>query len=65
MIDHISPWVSAHSTRPPASTAKFGASAEISWDTVKQTRVSSRVRRLGQCAVQRTNGIVITAATSA
>ncbi len=65
ITDHISPWVTAHSTRPPASTAKLGASAEISWDAVKQTRVSISVRRRGQCAVNRTNGTVVTAATRA
>ena len=56
ITDHISPWVSAHSTRPPASTVKLGASAEISCDAVRHTRVSIRVRRRGQCAVSRTNG---------
>ncbi len=65
ITDHISPWVSAHSTRPPASTAKFGAKAEINWDTVKHTNVTSSVRRRGQCAVNRTNGTVASAATSA
>ena len=34
--------------------------AEISWDAVKQTRVSINVRRRGQCAVSRTSGIVVT-----
>ena len=37
ITDHIRPWVSAHSTRPSASTANVGASAEISWETVRQT----------------------------
>jgi hypothetical protein len=46
ITDHISPWVSAHNTRPPASTVKLGASAEISCDAVKHTSVSSRVVRL-------------------
>ena len=50
ITDHISPWVSAHSTRPTASTAKVGASAEISCDTVRHTSVQSRVRRRGQVA---------------
>ena len=65
ITDHISPCVTAHSTRPPASTAKFGARAEISWDAVKHINVTIRVRRLGQCAVSRTSGTVVTAATSA
>jgi hypothetical protein len=29
ITDHINPCVSAHNTRPPANTAKLGASAEI------------------------------------
>ena len=44
ITDHISPWVSAHNTRPPASTVKLGASAEISCDAVKHTKVSISVR---------------------
>ena len=65
ITDHISPCVIAHSTRPSTRTAKLGASAEISWETVRQTRVKSRVRRRGQVAVHRTRGTVDTAATSA
>ena len=47
ITDHINPWVSAHNTRPPASTVKLGASAEISCDAVKHTNVSSSVVRRG------------------
>ena len=65
ITDHSKPWVSAHSTRPAASTAKLGANAEISWETVRHARLTSRARRLGQCAVQRTSGNVVRAATSA
>ena len=63
--DHINPCVSAQSTRPAASTAKVGASAEISWEAVREIRVRSSVRRRGQCAVQRTSGTVDSAATNA
>ena len=65
MTDRIRPWVTADSARPPASTTKLGASAEMSWDTVRQDSDSSSARRRGQCAVQRTSGIVVTAATRA
>ena len=44
---------------------KLGASAEISCDTVKHTKVSSNVVRRGQRAVKRTSGTVASAATSA
>ena len=63
--ESIRPWVTAESTRPAASTTKLGASAEISCEAVRQTSDSSSARRRGQCAVQRTSGIVVTAATSA
>ena len=65
ITDQSRPCVTAHSTRPAASTAKLGASAEISCETVKHTRLSSNVLRRGQCAVQRTSGTVVTAATRA
>src|SRR5947209_5354370 len=65
MTDHSRPWVIAHSTRPMASTAKLGASAEMSWETVRQTRLNTSARRRGQCAVQRTSGKVDRAATRA
>ncbi|CFR42300.1 Uncharacterised protein [Mycobacterium tuberculosis] len=57
--------MTAQSTRPAASTAKLGASAETSCETVRQTRLTTRARRRGQCAVQRTSGTVVTAATRA
>jgi hypothetical protein len=65
ITDHINPWVSAHNTRPPASTVKLGASAEISCDAVKHTNVNSNVVRRGHCAVRRTSGTVVSAATNA
>src|SRR5262249_48491162 len=65
MTDQSSPWVTAHRTLPTTSTAKLGASAEMSWETVRQTRLNTSARRRGQCAVQRTNGNVDRAATSA
>ena len=65
ITDHIRPCVIAHSTRPSASTANVGASAEINWETVRQTKVNMSVRRRGQAAVQRTSGTVATAATNA
>jgi hypothetical protein len=65
ITDHINPWVSAHNTRPPASTAKFGARAEISCDTVKHASVTTNVVRRGHSAVSRTSGTVVSAATSA
>ena len=65
ITDHISPWVTAHNTRPQPSVVKLGASAEISCDTVKHTKVSSKVVRRGQRAVKRTSGTVASAATSA
>ena len=65
ITDHINPWVSVHSIRPPASTVKLGASAEISCDAVKHTNVMSSVRRRGHCAVNRTSGTVVSAATKA
>jgi hypothetical protein len=65
MTDRISPWVTADSARPPASTTKLGAAAEMSCETVKQDSESSSARRRGQCAVQRTSGMVVTAATRA
>ncbi len=52
----------AESTRPPASTTKLGASAEMSCERVRQARDSISARRRGQCAVQRTSGIVVKAA---
>ena len=63
MTDHSRPWVIAQSTRPAASTAKFGASAETSCEAVRQDRLIISVRRRGQCAVQRTSGTVVKAAT--
>ena len=65
MTESIRPWVTAESARPPASTTKVGAKAETSWETVRQASDNSRARRRGQCAVQRTSGIVVTAATNA
>ena len=65
ITDHINPWVRAHSTRPMASTANVGASAEISCETARQISVNSNVLRRGQPAVQRTSGTVATAATNA
>ena len=62
---HINPWVRAHSPRPRASTVNVGASAEISCDITRHSRVNSRVVRRGQWAVQRTRGTVATAATKA
>ena len=55
----------AHNARPAASTAKLGASAEMSCEAVRQVRLSSSARRRGRCAVQRTSGIVVRAATRA
>ena len=43
ITDQSRPWVTAHSTRPAASTAKLGASAEMSCETVKHARLSSNV----------------------
>src|ERR1700759_3189534 len=65
ITDHSRPWVTAHSTRPAASAAKLGASAEMSWDAVRHTKLTTSARRRGQCAVQRTSGNVDRAATSA
>ena len=65
ITDHIRPWVNAHSTRPSTKTSKVGASAEISWETVRETRVKISVRRRGQVAVNRTSGTVANAATRA
>ena len=65
MTDHSRPWVTAHSTRPAASTAKLGARAEMTCEAVRQTRLKTSARRRGQCAVQRTSGNVVRAATSA
>jgi len=65
ITDHSRPWVTAQSTLPTTSTAKLGASAEMSWETVRQTRLNTKARRRGQCAVQRTRGTVVKAATSA
>ena len=65
ITDHINPCVTAHSTRPIASTANVGASAEINCDTTRQISVNSNVLRRGHPAVQRTSGTVATAATNA
>src|ERR1700722_15101333 len=65
MPDSIRPWVTADSARPQASTTKLGARAEISWDAVRQASDSRSARRRGQSAVQRTSGMVVTAATRA
>src|SRR5208283_504961 len=65
MTDHSSPWVSAQSARPAANTAKLGASAEMSCDRVRQARLTTSTRRRGTCAVQRTSGMVVSAATRA
>src|SRR6185312_16769802 len=65
MTDHSRPWVTAQSTRPAASTAKLGASAEMTCEAVRQVRLATSTRRRGRCAVQRTSGIVVRAATRA
>ena len=65
MTDHSRPWVTAQSTRPAASTAKLGASAEMSCERVRQARLTTSTRRRGRCAVQRTSGMVVSAATRA
>ena len=65
MTAHSRPWVIAQSTRPAARTAKLGASAEITCEAVRQVRLSMSARRRGQCAVQRTSGNVVRAATKA
>ena len=65
ITDNSRPWVTAQSTRPAANTAKLGASAEMSCDTVRQARLTTSTRRRGRCAVQRTSGTVVRNATRA
>jgi hypothetical protein len=60
MIDHIRPWVTAHSTLLAASHPSPGASADSACATVRDVNVSRRTRRFGHLAVQRTSGTVAT-----
>src|SRR6201993_1448601 len=60
MIDHIRPWVAAHSTLLAASHTSPGASADSACATVRHVSVRTRTRRFGHRAVLRTSGIVAT-----
>ena len=60
MIDHIRPWVTAHSTLLAASHASPGATADNACATVKHISVRTKTRRFGHRAVQRTSGRVAT-----
>src|ERR1700712_850094 len=59
-MDHIRPWVSAHSTLLAASHPSPGATADSTCATVRQISVRTRTRRFGHRAVHRTSGTVAT-----